>query len=223
MKSIEHMRYDPENPFDRLVRRISHHPRFRNFAFTYIQYKEFILYALMGIGTVFISIGLYSVFTELLHWDVLLANAVAWIFATLFAFLSNRQWVFTTHRTGRIAFIEQLCSFSFGRFLTLLLEEGLLYGLVEVAKWPNIPVKLGAQVIVIAANYLISKLFVFSTGRGRMHHLLEQRARAIALRIREEEARLKRKLEYDEAERLRREVVRSEGRHRRKDQRAAKR
>jgi putative flippase GtrA len=127
----------------------------------YNRYKEFLLYALFGLGTVLISIGSYALFTEHMDMGILVANAISWVFATLFAFLTNRAWVFTSHVTGAKAFLLQLGSFSLGRFATLLIEEWMLYFFVGVLQLPNMTIKFIAQIVVIALNYLISKLIVF--------------------------------------------------------------
>ena len=143
--------------FDRLMKKRCM-ARFRPY---YYRYKEMLLYAFFGGGTVLISIGSYAVLTEIFGWDILLANAMAWIFATLFAFFTNRTWVFSSHATGVRAFCLQLFSFSFGRFLTLLIEEWMLYYFVWMLQWSNMGVKVVAQAVVIILNYLFSKLIVF--------------------------------------------------------------
>lgn len=127
----------------------------------YVKYKEFWLYALFGLVTVLINIGCYALLTEWMSMGILLANAIAWIFATLCAFLTNRTWVFTSHVTGIFAFFVQLGSFCFGRFLTLLIEEWMLYYFAGVLQLPNMTIKFFSQIVVILLNYLISKLVVF--------------------------------------------------------------
>ena len=112
-----------EDVFDRLVHWATKYKYMKWFAPIYARFKEFLLYALMGLGTVIIAIWTYSIFTEILGWHILVGNAVSWVFATAFAFFSNRKWVFTSHDDGVGAFFYQLFTFSFGRFLTLLLEE----------------------------------------------------------------------------------------------------
>ena len=147
--------------FDRLMKK-PYMARFRPY---YNRYKEMLLYAFFGGGTVLINVIVYSVLTEAFFWGILLANAVAWVFATLFAFFTNRTWVFASHARGVKAFCLQLWSFSFGRFLTLMIEEGMLYCFVGRLHWHNVSVKLAAQVVVIMANYFVSKLIVFRRRR----------------------------------------------------------
>lgn len=159
--------------FDRFVRWVTKYRYMRWFAPVYARFKEMLLYSLFGLGTVIISIGSYSVFTEYLGIHILQANAISWIGATLFAFFTNRKWVFTSHRKGALAFFQQLGSFSFGRALTLALEEWMLYYFVSVLEFSNIGVKSVAQIVVIATNYFISKVLVFrGTGRGGRAALL---------------------------------------------------
>ena len=131
----------------------------------YYRYREMWLYALFGLGTVLINLFVYSLFTEAIDLGVLVANAIAWIFATLFAFYTNRRWVFIYHPTGVYAFFVQLGGFGMGRLFTLGIEECMLFFCIEVYHMPNMIVKFFAQIVVIALNYLISKLFVFRRKR----------------------------------------------------------
>ena len=131
----------------------------------YYRYREMWLYALFGLGTVLINLFVYSLFTEAIDLGVLVANAIAWIFATLFAFYTNRRWVFIYHPTGVYAFFVQLGGFCMGRLFTLGIEECMLFFCIEVYHMPNMIVKFFAQLVVIALNYLISKLFVFRRKR----------------------------------------------------------
>ena len=147
--------------FDRLMAK-PYMARFRHY---YNRYKEMLLYAFFGGGTVLINVIVYSVLTEAFFWGILVANAVAWLFATLFAFFTNRTWVFASHARGVKAFCLQLWSFSFGRFITLMIEEGMLYYFVGCLHGHNVSVKLVAQVVVIVANYFVSKLIVFRRKR----------------------------------------------------------
>ena len=45
--------------------------------------------------------------------------------------------------------------------MTLLIEEAILFVFIDLAKLPNMPVKIIAQIIIIVLNYIISKVFIF--------------------------------------------------------------
>lgn len=127
----------------------------------YYRMKELMMYGLFGLGTFIVALTTYALFTETFDWPIAIGNAASWVFATLFAFLTNRQWVFPKHRKGFFAFLMQLWSFTGARFLTLIIEEVMLIVLVEILNFPNMTVKILAQFIVVTLNYVFSKLIVF--------------------------------------------------------------
>ena len=154
-----------------------------------------LLYTFFGIGTFLIAIYSYMFFTEQLGVNVLIGNAISWVFATTFAFLTNRTWVFVNHAKGWKAFFLQMGSFFFGRlalgrfllvrsffrgsffgrFITLAIEEEMLHVLVLQQGLPNMPIKLLSQIIVIVLNYLISKLLVFRKRSVFLHHIRQKK------------------------------------------------
>ena len=79
----------------------------------------------------------------------------------LFAFFTNRIWVFEQSTQGFLSFIRQMTSFFVGRLFTLGLEEGIILIFITMLHYNSMLVKTAAQIIVIAANYFISKLVVF--------------------------------------------------------------
>ena len=79
----------------------------------------------------------------------------------LFAFFTNRVWVFRSDRRGFLPILLELFSFAGGRVLTFLLQEGviaLFYGVLALNKYA---VRIGAAILVILLNHVISKLLVF--------------------------------------------------------------
>ncbi|MBQ5431585.1 MAG: GtrA family protein [Lachnospiraceae bacterium] len=127
----------------------------------YKKYKELMLYGIFGLGTFLISMGSYWLFTENFGWYILISNAMSWVFATAFAFFTNRKYVFVNHPHGGFAFFYQLGTFSTGRLFTLGIEEFMLLFFIGLLQQPNMPVKFFSQVIVIVLNYIFSKLLVF--------------------------------------------------------------
>ena len=133
-----------------------------------IKYREQLLYLIFGgLTTVVdwaVSYLLYffwgSAIEEtgaLIH----LANAIAWAAAVIFAYVTNRIWVFESKRRGLFPILLEFLSFAGGRVLTLILQE-LMF--VVFFHWLGISefiVKAIAAVLVVIANYFISKLLVF--------------------------------------------------------------
>lgn len=93
--------------------------------------------------------------------QVLIANAVSWIVAVLFAFFINRGMVFRS-QSGK-TLLEELWQFALGRVVSfLLLEQGLAW-LLAVLGMSNIVNRLVIQVLVIVFNYVVSKFWVFKS------------------------------------------------------------
>ncbi len=146
--------------FDRLMTL----PVLRVFQPFYKKHKEVLLYLLFGGLTFVVSMVTFALFYEILSLNELIANVFSWIFAVLFAFFTNRVWVFSAPTQGAAAFLRQMAAFFGGRVATLVLEEGILFVFVTWLALPAVPVKVAAQVLVILANYVISKLIVFRKG-----------------------------------------------------------
>lgn len=126
----------------------------------FIKYKEIILYVFFGGLTTVVSIGSFVLFVEWFAIHPLIANVLSWVLAVGFAYATNRRWVFGSKAKGK-AILGEICSFYGGRLLTLGLEEALLliFGL-----WLGINdkiVKLAAQFVVLASNYILSKFLIF--------------------------------------------------------------
>ena len=139
----------------------------KHWAVLYFKWKEPAMYGLFGLGTMIIALSTYALFTEAFGWEVVIANSLSWVFCTLFAFFTNRKWVFPRHREGFFAFWYQLGTFSFGRAITLGIEDFMLWFFVKMLHFPNMTVKLLAQIVVVTSNYLISKVLVFRRNEHR--------------------------------------------------------
>lgn len=141
--------------------RIMHLPVLNIFEPFYKMNKEVMMYLFFGGLTFVISVLSYSYFDLICGWNELVANIASWVIAVLFAFLTNRIWVFRAPTHGVAEFLKQMVSFFAARLLTLDVEEVLLFVFITKLHYPSIGVKVVAQVVVIVLNYIISKLLVF--------------------------------------------------------------
>ena len=148
---------EPRDIFDRLMAL----PLLRLFEPFYKKHKEALLYLFFGGLTTVISIAVFWLFRYPFGLNELVANVISWLAAVLFAFLTNRVWVFRapTKTTGE--FLRQMASFYGGRVVTLLIEEAMLAVFITWLGFSDMPVKITAQIVVIVLNYFISKLFIF--------------------------------------------------------------
>ena len=149
--------YDRKDIFDKIMDM----PIFNVFKPFYKKYKEILLYLFFGGLAFVVSIVTFALFNVSWKINELLANILSWIITVTFAFFTNRIWVFNSPTNGLKEFIKQMSSFFNGRIITLVIEELILFVFITWLQFPNIVVKIIAQVIVIIVNYIISKLFIF--------------------------------------------------------------
>ena len=126
------------------------------------KHKEILCYLFFGTVTTAVSIISFAVF-EYLKIDALVANIFSWILAVFVAFITNSLWVFEGDL--KTEFIKKALKFYAARLFTLLVEEVLLFIFIKLLHFDSLFVKCLAQIIVVVLNYVISKLYVFSTNK----------------------------------------------------------
>lgn len=131
------------------------------FCSLYKKHKEMLLYLFFGGLSFCVSIATYVMFSVLFVIDELISNVLSWIITVAFAFFTNRIWVFEAPTDSLNSFIRQIGKFYAGRIITLAIEEVILLIFIMILCLESIPVKIGAQMIVIVLNYIVSKLLIF--------------------------------------------------------------
>lgn len=124
----------------------------------YKKYKEIINYLIFGGLTTLISIVTYALFAKVFNIDYLISNVLSWIIAVLFAYITNKLFVFESNFKKNI---KEITSFFFFRIVSLVMEMVILYVFVDMLHIDDLVTKIIAQVIVIVSNYIFSKVFVF--------------------------------------------------------------
>ena len=127
----------------------------------YKKYKEIINYLIFGGLTTLVSIGTYALFTIVFNIDYLVSNVLSWIIAVLFAFITNKLFVFASKSRSKKQVSKEIVSFFFFRIVSLGIEMIIMYVFVDLLSINDLITKVIAQVIVILSNYIFSKLFVF--------------------------------------------------------------
>ena len=127
----------------------------------YSKYKEPLLYIFFGALTTAINFIVFALFTLLIPWNALIANVIAWFFAVLFAYVTNRVWVFSNKASTKFGVFKEALTFYSGRIFTLLLEESAIFVFVTCLRANAFIVKFFAQILVLILNYVISKYIVF--------------------------------------------------------------
>ena len=133
----------------------------------YKKYEEIWVYLIMGFLATLVSIGvkwgmLYTFLSPENGMHVQIAVISSWVIACLFAYVTNRKFVFKS-KSKKI--LKELSTFMGARVFTLLLEMLIMYVFVTLLQmnsdmWVMIWT-LVSQVLVVILNYIFSKLFIF--------------------------------------------------------------
>lgn len=129
----------------------------------YQKHKEIVNYLIVGVLTTVVSLGVYyfCTFTFLDASNAVqlqIANVLSWIFAVIFAYFTNRKYVFES-KNPNIG--KEFIEFVGSRVMTLLMDMLVMFITVTVLHMDNRIAKLISQVVVTIGNYIISKFFVF--------------------------------------------------------------
>jgi putative flippase GtrA len=122
------------------------------------KYSEIIKYLIFGVLTTMVSIGVYALFTKVFNINYMVSNCFSWVISVLFAYITNRIFVFESKSDDII--IEMYQFFKY-RIVSFLIDVLLMYIFVELINIDDMISKVVVQVVVIVLNYVFSKLFVF--------------------------------------------------------------
>ena len=125
------------------------------------KYKFIILYGIFGVLTTVINIAVYGIFYSVLDVSNVISNIIAWVVSVLFAFITNKLWVFESKSFNFKLFLTELGSFTVCRVATGVLDLGIMFVGVDLLNGPAIILKVASNIIVIILNYVMSKIFVF--------------------------------------------------------------
>ena len=128
------------------------------------KYKELILYGLWGAATTVVNFGVYFLCTRIWSIHLVASNMLAWVAAVLFAFWSNKCFVFESKSWAPQVALPEFFKFTGARFFSGLLETWLLWLCVEQLHFHDGVTKVLVSILVVLLNYIFSKLFIFRGG-----------------------------------------------------------
>lgn len=124
----------------------------------YNRYREVISYLFFGVLTTLINIITFYVLRKI-NIGVYISNVIAWIISVLFAFITNKLFVFESKNKKNL--LKEGISFYFFRIVSLIFDMGLMFLLIDVMNINDMVSKIITNVFVVIINYVFSKLFVF--------------------------------------------------------------
>ena len=133
----------------------------------YKKYKEIINYLIFGVLTTVVSLStkyllLFTILDASEALELQIAAVTSWITACLFAYITNRIWVFESKSKN---IIKEMTKFFGSRLLTLGIEMLIMFIFVTALGLNSdmwvIVWTLVSQVLIVIGNYILSKLLVF--------------------------------------------------------------
>ncbi len=142
----------------------------------FIKYKELITYVIFGVLTTLVNFVCFWVLNKIFGDHVyLLNNAIAWVVSVVFAYVTNKLWVFESKSWNIKIVAREVVSFFAARLFSFGVEEGGLWLLVDVLSMGGISfmllgfeitgqliAKVILAVIVVILNYFFSKFLIFT-------------------------------------------------------------
>jgi len=126
-----------------------------------------ILYLFFGGLTTLVNILTYFLCYHPFGLSNLTSTAIAWAVSVLFAFLTNKVWVFDSKSfSWKVVLYEGLTFFSC-RIATGLLDMGFMYVSVDCLHWNDLICKIVSNLVVIVLNYIASKVLIFKKDGNR--------------------------------------------------------
>lgn len=126
---------------------------------------NFISYVFFGLCTTAINVVVYHFCYQLCNFPNVASTIIAWIIAVLFAFVTNKIWVFNSRSLQYRIVICEAAKFFVCRLLTGILDVVVMYFTVDLMGWMPILWKILSNGIVIILNYIASKFYIFQLRR----------------------------------------------------------
>lgn len=124
------------------------------------KFFEGISYLFFGFCTTIINFLIFYLL-RVIGCSILISNTIAWILSVLFAFFTNKLFVFrSTYKSKKDTFRE-VSLFFICRIVSYFFDIGFLYLFVYYFHISDMISKIISNIIVIIVNYLFSKLFIF--------------------------------------------------------------
>ena len=131
-----------------------------------IKNKEIIKYLIFGILTTLVNILCFYILDKL-NVDIYINNTISWIVSVIFAFITNKLYVFESKSLDIKIIFKEGTSFLGARIFSYFVDMGTIYLLFDGLRINKLISKIASNIIVIIINYIFSK-FIFKKKEGNI-------------------------------------------------------
>lgn len=126
----------------------------------YNKYREGLLYLFFGGCTTLINILTFFICRQL-KIGISVSNIIAWTVAVIFAFITNKLFVFDSKNMSKKVVMRETIGFFIARVISLGIDMGIIHLMINVMKIHELISKVVSNIVVIIVNYIFSKVFIF--------------------------------------------------------------
>ena len=124
------------------------------------KYREIILYLFFGGCTTLVNIVAYYICSRI-GFGTAISTIIAWVLSVLFAYVTNRKYVFESKAIGFVPIFKETSCFFLCRLATGLLDLAIMVAFVDFLHFNDMIMKILSNIIVIVINFVASKLLIF--------------------------------------------------------------
>ncbi|MFR3685575.1 MAG: GtrA family protein [Enterococcus sp.] len=122
---------------------------------------EIFIYLFFGGLTTVVNIITFTLSYQMFHLNWPISNTISWIFSVLFAFVTNKVWVFQSKSENFKELTWEFSKFIFARVVSFGMDMACMYLFIDMLHTGNLVAKIITQIVVVVANYIFSKVFIF--------------------------------------------------------------
>lgn len=140
------------------------------------KHKELLMYIFFGVLTTVVNFIAFGAFNNILGKNFyLVSNAIAWIISVVFAYMTNKLFVFHSNSFAPKTLFKELIEFFVARIFSFIIEEFGMWLFIDVFDFDvysikiigfvitgQFIVKLSLAIIVVIMNYFFSKFIIFA-------------------------------------------------------------
>ena len=130
------------------------------------KHYDILAYLFFGVLTTAVNYIVYLPCFNLLGISAAVSNVIAWAAAVVFAYLTNKPFVFHSHDWSKSTVVPELTKFVGSRVASGVLETAFIFVTVDCLLLNGNIMKLLTSVLVVILNYIASKLLVFRKKEG---------------------------------------------------------
>ena len=127
----------------------------------FIKHHDIIIYLIFGGLTTLVNFLVYFPLYNWVEMSGTLSNVIAWSVAVIFAFFTNKPFVFKSYDWSSKTVIPEFAKFISCRIGSGLMETAAIWLFVDLLMWNGNGVKIIVSILVVILNYIFSKWLVF--------------------------------------------------------------